>query len=231
MEAEVFAEIKNVEKLLTLLSASNTAPREEDNEEISKLYHQTLAIRPKLIKLIEKYSQKKDDFTQLNEKFIKARRDYEALLESSMSQPPQHNYRPYVMRPAPPPGQQGYAGGVGGSGGGGGGYRLQGQAPPPQDPYYGQAAPPSEHSLYQPSSPPPPPNTNYQPQGPPASPYYVAGAQVPARGPTPQQQQQQHYGAQELATSVYDAPIAPAPQNPPSGRLAGPLGQQQYRQP
>lgn len=35
MEAEVFAEIKNVEKLLTLLSTSNTAPREEDNEEIS----------------------------------------------------------------------------------------------------------------------------------------------------------------------------------------------------
>jgi signal transducing adaptor molecule len=35
MEAEVFAEIKNVEKLLTLLSATNTAPREEDNEEIS----------------------------------------------------------------------------------------------------------------------------------------------------------------------------------------------------
>lgn len=35
IEAEVFAEIKNVEKLLTLLSTSNTAPREEDNEEIS----------------------------------------------------------------------------------------------------------------------------------------------------------------------------------------------------
>jgi len=34
MEAEVFAEIKNVEKLLTLLSTNNT-PREEDNEEIS----------------------------------------------------------------------------------------------------------------------------------------------------------------------------------------------------
>lgn len=35
MEAEVFAEIKNVEKLLTLLSASNTSPREEDNDEIA----------------------------------------------------------------------------------------------------------------------------------------------------------------------------------------------------
>lgn len=39
MEAEVFAEIKNVEKLLTLLSTSNTAPREEDNEEISVRPH------------------------------------------------------------------------------------------------------------------------------------------------------------------------------------------------
>lgn len=35
MEAEVFAEIKNVEKLLTLLSASNATPREEDTDEIS----------------------------------------------------------------------------------------------------------------------------------------------------------------------------------------------------
>lgn len=35
MEAEVFAEIKNVEKLLTLLSTSNSTPRDEDSEEIS----------------------------------------------------------------------------------------------------------------------------------------------------------------------------------------------------
>lgn len=145
MEAEVFAEIKNVEKLLTLLS-TNSAPREEDNEEISKLYHQTLSIRPKLIKLIEKYSQKKgefvstgwdvlaavtntflDDFTQLNEKFIKARRDYEALLESSMAHPPQPTYQQYAMRPAIP---QGYGGPPGP------GYPQQ--APPSQDPqrYY-----------------------------------------------------------------------------------------------
>ncbi|KHO01691.1 Class E vacuolar protein-sorting machinery protein HSE1 [Metarhizium album ARSEF 1941] len=268
MEAEVFAEIKNVEKLLTLLSASNTAPREEDNEEISKLYHQTLAIRPKLIKLIEKYSQKKDDFTQLNEKFIKARRDYEALLESSMSRPPQHNYQQYAMRPAAP--GQGYPGP-------GGGYP---QGPPLQDPYYNQA-PPSDHPHYQASSPPPP--HSFPSQGA-SAPFYVAGAEVPSQPPGahPQQQQQpqQHpsrddtpslgpgagkqpgpvnpsspppqsftpyppqppqqntapysqipgqqrpqstYGAQELATSVYDSPIAP-PHNPSSA----PFGQQQY---
>ncbi|CAF9914644.1 MAG: ESCRT-0 subunit protein hse1 [Gomphillus americanus] len=87
MEVEVFGQIKNVEKLLTLLSTSSSDLNNRDNEEITTLYHGTLAIRPKLIELISKYSQKKDDFTQLNEKFIKARRDYESLLEASMVQP------------------------------------------------------------------------------------------------------------------------------------------------
>lgn len=61
MEAEVFAEIKNVEKLLTLLSTSSSEPNVKDNEEITTLYHSTLAIRPKLIELIGKYSQKKGE--------------------------------------------------------------------------------------------------------------------------------------------------------------------------
>ncbi|KAJ9131760.1 Class e vacuolar protein-sorting machinery protein hse1 [Coniochaeta hoffmannii] len=226
MEAEVFAEIKNVEKLLTLLSTSNTAPREEDNEEISKLYHQTLAIRPKLIKLIEKYSQKKDDFTQLNEKFIKARRDYEALLESSMSHPPGPSYHQYAMRPQVP---QGYPAP-------GPGYPPQG--PPQQDPQRFYTPAPQEQPQY-PTSPSPNlqrPNANN-------APFYMAGAEVPPTGRPPVQAQgQRHpsagsqpapiqtaspppvntgnqyaarpqstYGGapQELSTSVYDSPIAP----------------------
>ena len=59
MEAEVFGEIKNVEKLLTLLSTSSSELNVRENEEITELYHSTLAIRPKLIELIGKYSQKK----------------------------------------------------------------------------------------------------------------------------------------------------------------------------
>lgn len=61
MEAEVFGEIKNVEKLLTLLSTSSSDLNVRDNEEITELYHSTLAIRPKLIELIGKYSQKKGE--------------------------------------------------------------------------------------------------------------------------------------------------------------------------
>lgn len=61
MEAEVFAQIRNVEKLLALLSTSSQPGGGDvrDNEEITELYHSTLAIRPKLIELIGKYSQKK----------------------------------------------------------------------------------------------------------------------------------------------------------------------------
>ncbi|RYP75890.1 hypothetical protein DL771_002154 [Monosporascus sp. 5C6A] len=183
MEAEVFAEIKNVEKLLTLLSTSNTAPREEDNEEIS-----TLAIRPKLIKLIEKYSQKKDDFTQLNEKFIKARRDYEALLESSMSHPPQPNYHQYAPRPAI---AQGY-GGPGGPGGPGPAYAPQGPPTAQQEPqrYYTpgpQGPAPQEQNQFQATSPPP----NFQRQTPGPAPFYLQGAEVPPQaGQQPPVQQQ-----------------------------------------
>jgi signal transducing adaptor molecule len=60
-EAEVFAQIRNVEKLLALLSTNTQVGGGDgrDNEEITELYHSTLAIRPKLIELIGKYSQKK----------------------------------------------------------------------------------------------------------------------------------------------------------------------------
>lgn len=67
MEAEVFGEIKNVEKLLALLSTSNSDLNVQENEEITKLYHSTLAIRPKLIELIGKYSKKKGQSPSIEE--------------------------------------------------------------------------------------------------------------------------------------------------------------------
>lgn len=61
-EAEVFGEIKNVEKLLTLLSTSSPESNVTDNEEITELYQSMLAIRPKLVELIKKYTQRKGKY-------------------------------------------------------------------------------------------------------------------------------------------------------------------------
>ena len=64
MEAEVFGEIKNVEKLLALLSVRSEGGGrrgEREEEEISELYQRTVSVRPKLVELIARYSQKKGE--------------------------------------------------------------------------------------------------------------------------------------------------------------------------
>lgn len=63
MESEVFGEVRNVEKLLALLSVEGGGRRgEREEDEIADLYQRTLSIRPKLVELIGKYSQKKGRF-------------------------------------------------------------------------------------------------------------------------------------------------------------------------
>ncbi|PWY68122.1 hypothetical protein BO94DRAFT_540316 [Aspergillus sclerotioniger CBS 115572] len=214
MEADVFGQIKNVEKLLTLLSTRSSELNVQDNEEITALYHSTLAIRPKLIELIGKYSQKKDEFTQLNEKFIKARRDYESLLEASMSHPAQPQYG----RPAQPPyGYPGAAAPVG--------YP---QGPPPADPQRYFSPRPQETQPPQPN-----PSAYYgadQAQVYPPSSQSPDPRRTPPTGAPYQQQQRQsstesyqpvyhrpestYENPQELGTSVYDSPI----EHPSSGQ-------------
>ncbi|KAK3214508.1 hypothetical protein GRF29_19g389192 [Pseudopithomyces chartarum] len=198
MEAEVFAQIRNVEKLLALLSTTTQSGSDaRENEEITELYHSTLAIRPKLIELIQKYSQKKDDFTQLNEKFIKARRDYESLLEASMTQPQQpYSGRPYTTYNAPSAAPYG-------------GYPPT--SPPPQ--HYGapQAAAQAPPSQYPPATSTPaffmvPPGQ--------ARPQQQTPKPEPSNEPYPQQQgrvpsggRPPSFAPQELATGHYDSPI------------------------
>ncbi|KAI5813114.1 hypothetical protein BZA77DRAFT_322407 [Pyronema omphalodes] len=197
MEAEVFGQIKNVEKLLALLSTSDGNPSTQDNEEITTLYHSTLQIRPKLIELIGRYSQKKDDFVALNEKFIKARRDYEALLESSMSQTAAAHYGrppaaalPYTYPPADTyadPSRYYNAGPVGGPGG------RPGASAPHGGPHGRHSTSPQPQSAY--PAPSRTPANQYYNQGPPghddpvfptagAAPFYVIGQMPPHGGRT-----------------------------------------------
>ena len=60
MEAEVMGELQNVDRLLDMLSRID--PQKDafsENEELQNLYNSSLTIRPKLVRLIEKYSLKK----------------------------------------------------------------------------------------------------------------------------------------------------------------------------
>ncbi|KAJ5225912.1 hypothetical protein N7468_007137 [Penicillium chermesinum] len=222
MEGEVFGQIKNVEKLLTLLSTRSSDLNVQENEEITQLYHSTLAIRPKLIELIGKYSQKKDEFTQLNEKFIKARRDYESLLEASMAHPAQSYGR---LPQGQIPGFPGAAPATG--------YPSQPDqryfSPRPhqdtQVPLYG-----AEQTVpFRPASQSPDPRNQFP------------GASVPPQQSAPPQGTPVHHRPQstydhpqELGTSVYDSPVVEQGANPRPGfgsnGQAPPSGNQQFQQ-
>jgi signal transducing adaptor molecule len=84
-EERIFEESRNIDKLLNLLTTSPGASL-ADNEEVQQLYRSTQNIRPKLIRMIEKYATKRDDLVELDRKFVSARRTYDELIESSLSQ-------------------------------------------------------------------------------------------------------------------------------------------------
>lgn len=198
MEAEVFSQIKNVEKLLALLSTNTGDVGAREGEEITELYHATLAIRPKLIELIGKYTQKKDDLQQLNEKFIKARRDYESLLETSMAQSAQQYGRPpsQAYPGYGPPAPQNY--------GPQRFYAPDGQPPNGGIPQYPPAQP-GFQPPYPVSSPPPPSHTPAAP----SNQAYPPPQQIhqPPGGPQRRQSQHSGFSPQEMGTSVYDTPV------------------------
>lgn len=105
-ELNVLAQSRNIEKLLSLLSSTdpNDAMRITENEDLQNLYHSTLSLRPKLARLIEKYSQKRDDLMNLNDKFLSARRTYEQLMEQSINHATHSSQNSaYSMSPPPPP--------------------------------------------------------------------------------------------------------------------------------
>ncbi|ODV91367.1 hypothetical protein CANCADRAFT_16116, partial [Tortispora caseinolytica NRRL Y-17796] len=85
-EAKVFAEFKNIEKLLSILTSMDERGASSsiaDDVELQNLYQTTQAIRPKLVNLIDKYSQKNDELMKLSEKFQTAKEKYDRLMEES----------------------------------------------------------------------------------------------------------------------------------------------------
>ncbi|TFL04895.1 hypothetical protein BDV98DRAFT_648130, partial [Pterulicium gracile] len=128
-EAAVFAQSANVDKLLTLLREIDAKQEEgaggggdslADNEEIQELYRSCMGLRPQIVKLIDKYSQKRADLVSMNETFVRARTIFDRMMEESLARHTggydQSAYRPQYMGapsygPQPGPGtpwQQGF---------------------------------------------------------------------------------------------------------------------------
>lgn len=85
-EAAVFAQAANVDRLLTMLRSLD-ASRENlaDNEEIQELYRSCMSLRPRIVKLIDKYNQKRADLVSMNESFVKARTIFDRIMEDSLA--------------------------------------------------------------------------------------------------------------------------------------------------
>ena len=59
-EATVFSQAADVDRLLSMLRTLDPAKDNlADNEEIQELYRSCMTLRPKVVKLIDKYSQKR----------------------------------------------------------------------------------------------------------------------------------------------------------------------------
>ncbi|PWN21939.1 hypothetical protein BCV69DRAFT_311637 [Microstroma glucosiphilum] len=122
-EARIFAQAHDIDRLLGRLRSLDPA-RESlaDDEELQDLYQASLAMRPKIVRLIDRYSSKVEELRSMNEKFVEARSVFDGMMERSLAQ---HQYR------GPPgsagPGPAAYAGARPGYA-----HSQQGGAPPQQ---------------------------------------------------------------------------------------------------
>ncbi|CEH14191.1 hse1_ustma ame: full=class e vacuolar protein-sorting machinery protein hse1 [Ceraceosorus bombacis] len=86
LEARLFAQSGSIDNLITKLNEldpdhDNLA----ENEELQELYQTALSLRPKIVKLIDRYSVKLAELRAMNEKFTRARGTFDTAMEQSLA--------------------------------------------------------------------------------------------------------------------------------------------------
>ncbi|KAJ2806238.1 ESCRT-0 subunit protein hse1, partial [Coemansia furcata] len=102
VEVQVYSEAHNIEALLRMLgSVDPMKDNVSDNEDVKRLYASTIALRPRIVGLLEKYAKRKDDLAALDEQFSKSMRLYDELMKRGPTQPvPQTvTYQPQYSQP------------------------------------------------------------------------------------------------------------------------------------
>ncbi|TIA89944.1 hypothetical protein E3P99_01846 [Wallemia hederae] len=82
-EAQLLDSASDVDRLLRLLQDVDPARGDNiaDDDEIQELYDKTLRLRPKIVKMIDKYSRKKDELVAINMRFNQARDLFAGMME------------------------------------------------------------------------------------------------------------------------------------------------------
>lgn len=139
-EARIFQQAGDIDRLLAKLRQLEAAPggaNLAEDEELQDLYQSSLAMRPRIVRLIDRYSGKVQELRALNDKFVRARGTFDAMMERSMAvhQPGQNASAYLGVRP-----EYGYAG-----------QQPQGQPQYQQQPQqgHGQGSQDSYHSQQQ----------------------------------------------------------------------------------
>ncbi|KAI6010811.1 hypothetical protein F5J12DRAFT_821757, partial [Pisolithus orientalis] len=100
-EAAIFAQAANVDRLLMLLRDLDSSGERLADKEIQGLYQSCMSLRPKIVKLIDKYSQKRADLVAMNEAFVKARTVFDRMMEESLARHAAAYESPGYGYPAP----------------------------------------------------------------------------------------------------------------------------------
>ncbi|SOV03431.1 Class E vacuolar protein-sorting machinery protein HSE1 [Ustilago sp. UG-2017a] len=103
MEARIFSQAADIDRLLNKLrSLDPVRDNLAEDEELQELYQKSLAMRPKIVKLIDRYSNKITELKAMNDKFVHARGSFDEMMEQSLSRynPAGHSSQDY-LRPRP----------------------------------------------------------------------------------------------------------------------------------
>lgn len=103
MEARIFSQAADIDRLLSKLRSLDPARDNlADDDELQELYQKSLAMRPKIVKLIDRYSNKITELKAMNDKFVHARGSFDEMMEQSLSRynPGGHSSQDY-LRPRP----------------------------------------------------------------------------------------------------------------------------------
>ena len=85
MENEVFAAAPEIDRLLTKLrSIDPTRDNLAEDDELQDLYQRSLSLRPKIIRLIDRYSAKVTELRGMNDKFVRARATFDEMMEKGL---------------------------------------------------------------------------------------------------------------------------------------------------